>query len=121
MNDDTLEDFFNASFYDRNSIPPSLKIDFKQTDPMVREFLGKSIQEGKINNEIGILQMSNIPVCIVTGEQDGFINPEYLKNAEINKWKNEVIAIPDAAHYPQIENPDRFNSTIVEFAADCFA
>ena len=88
---------------------------------MVREFLGKSIQEGKINNEIEILQMSDIPVCIVTGEQDELINPEYLKSVQITKWKNKLITIPNAGHYPHIENPDVFNNTIVEFAADCFA
>ena len=120
-NEETLEDFLNASFIDRNSISPLVKSDFKQTDPMVREFLGKSIQEGKINNEIEILQMSDIPVCIVTGEQDELINPEYLKSVQITKWKNKLITIPNAGHYPHIENPDVFNNTIVEFAADCFA
>jgi pimeloyl-ACP methyl ester carboxylesterase len=58
------------------------------------------------------------PTLVVMGERD----PDFRDPAAEARWIGErlsaqVVLVPDAGHYPQVERPDVVNPALVEFCA----
>jgi pimeloyl-ACP methyl ester carboxylesterase len=56
-------------------------------------------------------------VLVVMGERD----PDFADPAAEARWiaerlHGEVVLVPGAGHYPQVEEPDTVNPPLVEFA-----
>ena len=95
---------------------PFIHEQIKNTDPDFRAFLGKSIAEGKMFDEIKLLKNFQKPVCIIHGENDPLINLEYIETIAIPQlWKNKINIISGAGHLPQYENYLDFNEILKEF------
>lgn len=78
------------------------------TDPDARIFLGTSVAEGKFKNEKELITNLEIPVWMIHGTNDAFVNYEYLKNI---CGINPILEI-DSGHTPQLERPEQFNQII---------
>lgn len=91
------------------------------TDGNARENLGLSIGKGQFGNEKEILKKLDIPVAILHGENETFVNAAYLNELEVpNLWNKEVIIIKEAGHLIQSENHKEFNSVLSELYSQIF-
>ena len=89
----------------------------KQADPQFRSFLPQSFACGKLSDEIAILKSSGIPVAILHGGDDPLINKDYLDKLSLpNIWKKKVLLFENSGHSIQLDNPEKFNKTLSEFA-----
>ena len=89
------------------------------SDGRARELLGASIAAGNYTDEIAVVAGLNIPVAVMHGEKDRLISLPYLKRLPIPRlWRGEIQVIPDAGHAPHWEQPERFNSVLMQFIAE---
>lgn len=115
-----LKSQFSKNF-DRNRTPSFLREDIIKNDGMSRVLLGKSLSEGKNENEILIVKELKIPLAMVIGQEEFLIDINYLKKLEVpTLWKNKIIEISDSGHSAQIEQKQDFNKTLLDFASEVF-
>ncbi len=61
------------------------------------------------------------PICVLHGNNDVFVSDEYLKTfPEERFWQSRIIRMEDIGHAPFLEQPETFNTFLLEFCADCF-
>lgn len=90
-----------------------------QSDPEFREFLPVSLANQMVSDEYNLLTKSGLPVAILQGEHDQFINYDYYEKLEIPKlWRHEAIVIKNATHTPQLESPEEFNQILLQFISE---
>jgi pimeloyl-ACP methyl ester carboxylesterase len=110
---DTITNEFVAN---GNEIPEVIFENLKQTDPLVRQVVGKALMSGQTTDEVAIIKSSKIPYAVFQGAGDKLINPSYFNF--IGKdfiWKERIQTIENAGHCPQIENPVAFNNLLLDF------
>jgi pimeloyl-ACP methyl ester carboxylesterase len=120
-NESIVSDFLNKAISHgneediRNSIEDYLIVstDFKPA-------LFKTVAEGKISDEIKILQQLNISVCVIFGMEDNLININYLDDTPFPIWRNTIYKFSGAGHWVNIENADKFNQILSEYLTDMF-
>jgi pimeloyl-ACP methyl ester carboxylesterase len=90
--------------------------DFKMTDPWSRFLLSSSVADPEFYfGHRRFLAQTNLPIAIIEGKNDLFINYRYLENLLIPTfWKNKIQFVENAAHYPHQENPADTNVLIDE-------
>lgn len=94
----------------------------RSTDGNTRANLGASIAKGHFKNELEIVAQSKIPITILNGEKDAFVNKVYVNELMVgNLWRGEKIWLKDAGHIPQAERPEEFNKIVTEFYNDVFS
>jgi pimeloyl-ACP methyl ester carboxylesterase len=55
------------------------------------------------------------PTLIIAGGKDPLRNPGYAQELHAQIAGSELVMFPDAAHCPNIDEPESFNRTVVEF------
>jgi pimeloyl-ACP methyl ester carboxylesterase len=65
----------------------------------------------------GRLHRIDIPALVVWGEQDGVIPLEYGRTLAASIPESRFVPIPQAGHFPFIENPDAFFKALGDFTA----
>ncbi len=119
------------AFFDPNSTSetPRFVVEdaLKRSDDRFRASLGAMalgrLPDLKIPNELDIiksLDKENTILAVVVGENDMFVNKDYLSELKYKKflptlWKNEIIQIKDAGHAAQLEQPQVFNQLLEDF------
>jgi 3-oxoadipate enol-lactonase len=63
----------------------------------------------------GALQSMDMPVCIITGEDDRLSTPSMAKAMQERIKGSELHVLPDSAHMTNLENPDAFNKVLSSF------
>ena len=58
-----------------------------------------------------------MPMCVVWGQDDDVIPVDHAANAEAYAPGAEVHVLPDAAHFPHRDHPDRFAQILSDFVA----
>src|SRR5690606_9920920 len=96
----------------------SLTHAFDVTDPNAREQLGISLAQGKIKDEVSILQKFNKPTLLIQGNFDQFINSDYLIKLRAEFDFN--IVFEDFSHYPQVDDAKRFMILVQKFVNNIF-
>lgn len=76
-----------------------------------------------VPDELVVLQNLNIPIAVVVGKQDAFINIQYLEDLKENNyiptlWRNKIIKVRGAGHAVQYERAGRFNLLLRKFIND---
>jgi pimeloyl-ACP methyl ester carboxylesterase len=61
---------------------------------------------------------AEVPSLVIWGERDRIIPIEHGRRAHEEMPGSRFIAIPDAGHFPQLDQPRRFVEALVEFMAD---
>ncbi|MEO5339048.1 MAG: alpha/beta hydrolase [Magnetococcus sp. MYC-9] len=91
-----------------------------QTDPRCRSHLGKNSFRGDFQDECVIVQQLAVPVAIILGDQDPFVNRAYCDALPLpNLWGGGVRILPGCGHSPHPEQPERFNALLESFIASC--
>jgi pimeloyl-ACP methyl ester carboxylesterase len=94
--------------------------DYYRTDPQFRSALAESITAQNFSDEIALLQRLKKPLLVIFGNDEKIVNPDYLDEAQLNLWKNEIFKIASASHLVNIDNPENFNMLLAAYAEDCF-
>jgi pimeloyl-ACP methyl ester carboxylesterase len=117
--EDELAGYLNAVSEDAK-IRKNYQDDFKKTDPIFRSVMGQSVADGEWTKEIDNLNKSNLPICVIMGAEEKIVQPDYLDNVHLKKWKNKVIKIAGAGHLVNLEKPETFNKILLDFAEEVF-
>ena len=99
-------------------IPSFIATDFRITDGNARGYLGASVQAGRFADEVEIVRNLNIPLAIVHGAEEQFVDLGYLQRLTApTLWRGEVQVIEGAGHVPQWEKAEAFDRIVDEFAS----
>lgn len=111
---------FQAGVFDSAEPYDFFRNDILRSHGLARETLGESIRPGGFKDEVKVVSKLTVPIAIMLGERDGYINKSYIDGLNIpNLWRGEIEVIPDAGHIPQWEQPERFNALLEKFIEDC--
>lgn len=94
--------------------------DYLKVSPHFKPALFKTAGEGKISDEILTLNVLNVPVCTIFGNEDKLINIKYLDNLPFLIWQNKIYKLPGAGHWVNIDQPEAINQIIFEYATEMF-
>jgi 3-oxoadipate enol-lactonase len=64
------------------------------------------------------LEQINVPTLIIEGEEDKVVPPEFAKSLNEKIKNSTLVMIPDAGHFPNLENAEEFNKAVDEFLAN---
>jgi len=92
---------------------------YRNTDPAFRKSIGNIMMNGEWTDELMNIKKWAVPVCVVFGEEEKLVNPNYLDNFD-PLWSGKVVRIENAGHAINEENPDAFNRLIDNFASEVF-
>lgn len=99
----------------------SVKAELKKVDPNFMKRWVANIQAKTPKDEIEIVKSTNIPIAVVHGANDSFLNLEYLKKVPFNSlWRNEIYEIQEAGHLPFLEKAKEYNNYLLDFCAQQF-
>lgn len=99
-----------------------LSSSIRDTDPEARLQFGASVGRGEMQDEIAILKNSAIPVAILHGEHDSFVNLDYIKNIDLDKiYGGQVHVVKDSGHCPQLEQPEAFGKFLKKYYRTVFS
>ena len=63
-----------------------------------------------------VLENTNIPVLIITGQQDTLISPEQSQYMHKIVKNSTLVTIANAAHLSSLEQPEQWNKAIIDMA-----
>ncbi|MDR0217295.1 MAG: alpha/beta hydrolase [Enterobacteriaceae bacterium] len=90
-----------------------------RTDGLARQYMFDAFTSPQATNQKLLAETSPIPLAIVNGAGDPFINSEYIESLHYqNLWRDQVIKLADADHAPFWEAPDRFNAILADYLGD---
>ncbi len=61
-----------------------------------------------------VLKATDIPVLIITGDQDAVISPEESRNMHALAQNSKLVEIPHAGHLSNLEQPDLWNKAVMD-------
>lgn len=89
------------------------------TDPKFREGIWVSVSKGELADEFEILEKAKIPIALIYGAEDPFVNANYLNTLQIPLlWKDKIHMVENSGHSPHLERPEQFNSLLFDFLND---
>lgn len=110
-----LENYFKDNFINKNNFEDFLYTDYESTHSDCRIKLGESVKPEQSIGDIDRLNNLNFPYLVLTADQEIVINDDYIKSLNLKMWKDKMISVPNASHYPQIDNPGEFNKVLLEY------
>ena len=98
-------------------LDPHLLAMCKRTDGRARETMFGSVVMGQALDEREIVATTSVPLAIVNGVDDVFIQAGYFDGlAYSSLWPDGVVRLEGAAHAPFLQQPQRFNALLAKFA-----
>ncbi|MHA6494887.1 alpha/beta fold hydrolase [Pseudomonas borbori] len=86
------------------------------TDPQVRSALGASLGSGAFADEVALLAVSPVPVLLVQGREDAFIDADACaRPATFAPGSLQTVLFDGCGHCPHVEDPARFNDLMDSF------
>lgn len=113
-NFDYLKGFLFGTEYNLMDAVRFYTASIKYQDELISEALNKPITE--------IVLELNVPVYFVMGKYDGMTSPiaaENYLNRLTGDSVRKMVVFEDSAHYPQFEEPDKFNEWICGVFEKC--
>lgn len=90
-----------------------------RTDGRARRMMIENIFNGQTADQRQIVETSDVPVAIVDGAHDPFVNLDYIAGLRIpNLWESHCFILRGAAHASFLTDADRFDPILERFAAD---
>lgn len=119
--EEQLEPYLNLVVFNKEdkSAREKYKQTFLSTDGKVRSILGATLSKGEWSDEVENITKANIPVALVYGKQEEIMQPGYLQDVQLPKWRDKIILIDNAGHSVQIDRPKELTALIADFANDC--
>jgi len=99
---------------------PLFAADYYATQDNFRSKMFATVMAGNLSNEIDLLQLSTIPVLVIFGGEEKVCNKDYLDNAGLRLWQERVFKVPGAGHLASIDQPEKINDLMLQYARDRF-
>ena len=100
-------------------VPDIIYKSIRNSHGMMRPILVSSTTPEKLKNEAEVVKNIKEPVAVFHGREDQMLKLSYYEHLEIpSLWQSRAIPIENSGHCPQLENPEEFNSLLVEFIKD---
>ncbi|WP_089908097.1 alpha/beta fold hydrolase [Chitinophaga rupis] len=91
---------------------------YYDTDPVFRTTFGRYMRADGANHIDG-LQHSELPLCLVMGQQENVVRLNYLDGVSFKrKWKDTIFKVPAAGHLVNYDQPQIFNHLLWQFAEE---
>jgi pimeloyl-ACP methyl ester carboxylesterase len=91
----------------------------RRTDGAAREAMVADALAGGADDQRRIAETAAVPLAIVNGAEDAFINGDYFATvAYANLWDGRVFSLEGVGHAPFWEAPARFNPLLERFVAE---
>ena len=123
-NDEAREDeviaFAKSIYALLDPIPKHFLDTALRTDGRAREIMMSHWLSSKNgHDQIKTAENWDKPICVVHGQEEPFVSLSYLQGvAWRNLWDGRVQLLPQGAHAPFVESPDRFNALLDRFISD---
>lgn len=99
-------------------VDPHLLAMCRRTDGRAREIMFGSVAAGQALDEREIVRTTEVPLAIVNGHDDVFIQPRYFDSLTYaSLWPRGVVRMAGAQHAPFLQKSQEFNRLLAEFAA----
>ncbi len=103
-------------------VNPHLLAMVRRTDGRAREVMFGSVVSGVPMDEQAIVADMTMPLAVVNGAEDPFIQHGYFDTLRYaTLWPRGIAALPGAGHAPFLQAPAAFNPLLAGFAAACQA
>jgi pimeloyl-ACP methyl ester carboxylesterase len=110
-----LDALVNSMIND-NKFTEQVKTEVLKSDGSFRNVWMTNFQTFLPKDEIEIIKNLSIPVAVLHCKNEKLVNFEYLKTVQFNDlWKNEIRMVDDACHLPFLEQPEIYNSHLLNF------
>ncbi len=116
-----MQSLAEAGFYNQNHEAIKNVIDgLTITDPLLRKGIAASVADPQFYpGHKQFLNSLKLPVALVEGRYDAFINQDYLVKQKFSVlWREELQLIDNAGHYPHLENPVDINQLLEQFISE---
>lgn len=115
--DEALESFIRLACYTKNNDNFTLLItDYKKVKSPFRSMLLKTALDGKISDEINLLNSyTSGPVLLIFGQEEKIVKSGYLDNAHLPIWNNTIYKIPYAGHFVHMDQPEATNQLLAGY------
>lgn len=98
-----------------------LRAAIRATDPEVRATLGQSVMAGLLHDERAIVATTTVPVALVWGTDDAFIEPGYYDELHAERWLGRGRhAIAGAGHSPHLDHPAAVEGLLTDLLGTAF-
>jgi len=98
---------------------PFLEAAVRRTDGRARSLMFASAMAFCGADQRRVAETSDVPIAVITGADEPFINNEYLTAFPYNNlWDRKVHSIPGTGHAPFWERPQLFNPLLERFLTD---
>ncbi|HLF45462.1 MAG TPA: alpha/beta hydrolase [Chitinophagaceae bacterium] len=94
--------------------------DYYKVKDNFRSKMIATVAAGKLSNEIYALQQQTFPILIVFGKDEKVCEINYMDNAKLNLWKGKTYKIKEAGHFVIIDQSEKLNELMAEYAKDIF-
>jgi len=92
----------------------------RRTDGRARRIMLESFAVGL--KERDIVMTAKMPLAIVNGDPEPFVDNAYLKTIPYaNLWEGKIHLLPGIGHAPFWEEPETFHTLLARFLGDVFA
>lgn len=96
--------------------PPFMYEAARRTHGVARETFLADALSGGVADQRQIVETSSVPLAIVNGAEDPFLNQDYFETiAYANLWGGKVVRLEGLGHAPFWEDADRFNPLLERF------
>jgi pimeloyl-ACP methyl ester carboxylesterase len=91
----------------------------RRTDAIAREIFFANALSGQADDQRRIVETSKVPLAVVNGSDDPFINGAYFDTLHYaNLWDGKVHVLKGVGHAPFWETPQQFNPLLERFVLD---
>lgn len=99
----------------------AVELAVNRTDAAFRSSLGRSVGAGELADERAIARHSDVPIALVHGEEDPFIQRAFYAQVELKSpWRGGIFGIPGAGHSPHLTHAAAFRPLLSSFLDSCF-
>ena len=113
-----LEKFFTVAFSENYTEKEPLKL--QELKDKIMHFNPVGIKGGLLamvsrTDTTQSLQKIDIPVLLISGENDKVISPDIMEQMASDIKNSTVVSLSDSGHVSMLEKPEQFNNTIKVF------
>mgnify|MGYP002147736141 CR=1 FL=1 len=94
----------------------------RRTDGRARSRMIAAVGEGLGADQRRTVEEVDVPLGIVNGADDPFLNPDYFEKPRYARlWRQAIHRIPGTGHAPFAEQPEAYNTLLLAFCAELAA
>jgi pimeloyl-ACP methyl ester carboxylesterase len=94
--------------------------DFQRVRSPFRSLFFQSLMKGHLSDGIALVKGLACPQAWIFGADEQVVDPHYLDEVPVPKWRGRCFLIPGASHLVNTDAPEPFNALLGDFAGEVF-